>query len=288
MLPDISIRQLEYLVAVDGHPTWAAAADAVGVSPSALSQGLAELERRVGVPLFDRDGRRRALRPAAAPVLDHARRVVALTGDLAGWADRVRTGRSGRLPRRHDRRRRRRSPSRDPPAVPTRSPRARAAAPSRAVGRPARRTRGRRARPRRLCRAPSRPARGRDRGVVARRPRRLHTDRTPAPSPGRLGPVGVVRRGFPHPGRHRGRPRGGRCAARPGRRVEPARGAPHDGRTRSGFSTVLPVVQAGDGVRAGPHRRPTATGRWPPGAGAVRSTLLSIMLVAELRATPVG
>ena len=74
MLPDLSIRQLEYLVAVDEAATWARAAALVGVSPSALSQGLAELERRLGVALFDREGRRRQLRPAAVPVVAHARR----------------------------------------------------------------------------------------------------------------------------------------------------------------------------------------------------------------------
>lgn len=97
MLPDLSIRQLEYLVAVDDAPTWARAAAAVGVSASALSQGLAELERRLGVPLFDRDSRRRRLRPAAAPVLAHARQVLGLTGDMARWADRVRRGVAGRV-----------------------------------------------------------------------------------------------------------------------------------------------------------------------------------------------
>jgi len=96
-LPDLSIRQLEYLVAVAGSPTWATAAAAVGVSPSALSQGLAELERRVGVPLFDRIGRRRVVRPGVETVLAHARQVVALTGDLAEWADRTRDGAIGRL-----------------------------------------------------------------------------------------------------------------------------------------------------------------------------------------------
>ena len=97
VLPDLSIRQLEYLVAVADSPSWAAAAERVGVSPSALSQGLAELERRVGVPLFDREGRRRVLRPGAAPVLDHARQVVALTGDLARWAQRSASGELGQL-----------------------------------------------------------------------------------------------------------------------------------------------------------------------------------------------
>ena len=96
-LPDLSIRQLEYLVAVDDAPTWAAAAAQVGVSPSALSQGLAELERRLGITLFDRDGRRRHLRDGAMPVVAHARQVLGLTGDLAAWADRQRTGIAGRV-----------------------------------------------------------------------------------------------------------------------------------------------------------------------------------------------
>ena len=59
-LPDLTIRQLEYLVAVAEEPTWALAAQRVGVSPSALSQGLAELERRVDVPLFEAQARRKA------------------------------------------------------------------------------------------------------------------------------------------------------------------------------------------------------------------------------------
>lgn len=96
-LPDLSIRQLEYLVAVSTEPSWAEAAALVGVSPSALSQGLSELERRIGVPLFDRNGRRRTLRPTAEPVLAHARQVVALTGDLAHWAERTRSGQAGEL-----------------------------------------------------------------------------------------------------------------------------------------------------------------------------------------------
>ena len=96
-LPDVSIRQLEYLVAVAETPSWALAADRVGVSPSALSQGLAELERRIGVELFERNGRRRRIRDGAAPAVGHARQVLALTADLVDWADRLRDGRAGRL-----------------------------------------------------------------------------------------------------------------------------------------------------------------------------------------------
>ena len=96
-LPDLSIRQLEYLVAVADQQTWADAAESVGVTPSALSQGLAELERRVGVPLFERVGRRRTLHSSAGVVLDHARQVVALTSDLCRWADRMNSADEGAL-----------------------------------------------------------------------------------------------------------------------------------------------------------------------------------------------
>lgn len=96
-LPDITVRQLEYLVAVSNSPSWADAARSVGVSPSALSQGIAELERRLGVALFRAEGRRKVATDDAQPVIAHARRVLAQTADLAGWAEEVRTGRHGRL-----------------------------------------------------------------------------------------------------------------------------------------------------------------------------------------------
>lgn len=97
VLPDLTIRQMSYLVAVVEESTWALAADRVGVSPSALSQGLAELERRLGVPLFESQGRRRVLRRSAGPVVEHARRVLALTRDLIDWSERVRDGQQGRV-----------------------------------------------------------------------------------------------------------------------------------------------------------------------------------------------
>jgi len=96
-LPDLSIRQLEYLIAVAEENTWADASDAVGVTPSALSQGLAELERRVGVTLFDRVGRRRMLHPNAEILLDHARQVISLTSDLAKWSERMRNADEGTI-----------------------------------------------------------------------------------------------------------------------------------------------------------------------------------------------
>jgi DNA-binding transcriptional LysR family regulator len=96
-LPNLTVQQLEYLVAAIEADTWAQAARVVGVTPSALSQGLAELERRVGVPLFERDGRRKVLAAGAAPVVDHARSVLAGTRELSRWAERRRSGRGGVL-----------------------------------------------------------------------------------------------------------------------------------------------------------------------------------------------
>ena len=94
-LPNLTVQQLEYLVAAAASPTRAAAARGLGVTPSALTQGLAEMERRVGVPLFERQGRQTRLRPQATEVLAHARRVVAETRDLARWAETRRTGTAG-------------------------------------------------------------------------------------------------------------------------------------------------------------------------------------------------
>lgn len=94
-LPNLTVQQLEYLVAAIDHPTRAAAAASLGVTPSALTQGLAELERRVGLPLFERHGRHARLRHQVAEVLTHARRVVAETRDLARWAASQRSGSAG-------------------------------------------------------------------------------------------------------------------------------------------------------------------------------------------------
>ena len=91
----MTTQQLEYLLAIDRAPTWAEAAATVGVTPSALSQGIAELERRLGVALFDRDGRRRVPTRDHGPVLHYAEQTVAATHDLARWLDQRRVGSTG-------------------------------------------------------------------------------------------------------------------------------------------------------------------------------------------------
>ncbi len=91
----VTTQQLEYLLAVDRSPTWAEAAASVGVTPSALSQGIAELERRLGLALFERDGRRRVPTRDHAEVLRYAESTVAATHDLARWVRDRREGRTG-------------------------------------------------------------------------------------------------------------------------------------------------------------------------------------------------
>jgi DNA-binding transcriptional LysR family regulator len=75
----ISLRQVEVFLATAREGSTRAAADRVSRSQSAASQALAELEGTLGVPLFDRVGRRlvlnengRALLPRAASLLEAA------------------------------------------------------------------------------------------------------------------------------------------------------------------------------------------------------------------------
>ena len=91
----LTTQQLEYLLAIDRWPTWGEAAADVGVTPSALSQGVAELERRLGLRLFERDGRRRVPTRDHAEVLRYASATVAATRDLARWLDQRRGGETG-------------------------------------------------------------------------------------------------------------------------------------------------------------------------------------------------
>ena len=81
-LLDVRLRHLHYLreIARAGGVTPAAAR--LGVSQPALSRALASLERRVGVPLVERDGRGRRLTGEGEEVLAFADRVAAQVEDL--------------------------------------------------------------------------------------------------------------------------------------------------------------------------------------------------------------
>lgn len=97
MTLQLTTQQLEYLVAATRAQSSADAAQSLGVTPSALRQGLSELERRLGLPLFEREGRSRVLTDYGREVHDYAQRIVGLTSDLAQWADAARKGDTGRV-----------------------------------------------------------------------------------------------------------------------------------------------------------------------------------------------
>ena len=96
-LANVTTSQLEYLVAAVDESTWKDAAAANGVSPSALSQGIGELERRLGVRLFDKQGRRRVPTAEAHDAVAYAVRILAEMRGLTRWATEAQGGGVGRL-----------------------------------------------------------------------------------------------------------------------------------------------------------------------------------------------
>ncbi len=68
----LDVRRLRALRALADRGTIAAAADVLGLTPSAVSQQLAALEREVGRPLLEPAGRSVRLTAAARVLLEHA------------------------------------------------------------------------------------------------------------------------------------------------------------------------------------------------------------------------
>jgi len=73
----LDVRRLRLLTELSRRGTIAAVAQAVGYTPSAVSQSLAQLERETGMALLERDGRRVRLTPAARGLVLRAERVFA-------------------------------------------------------------------------------------------------------------------------------------------------------------------------------------------------------------------
>ena len=79
----LDVRRLRLLSELARRGTIVEVARAVGYTPSAVSQSLAQLEREVGVPLLERDGRGVRLTPAAHGLVERADRILAEL-DVAG------------------------------------------------------------------------------------------------------------------------------------------------------------------------------------------------------------
>ncbi len=89
-ISDLSLRQLQYVVAVADTLGFRRAAERCGVSQPTLSTQIQQLEGVLGVTLFERDRRRVLLTTAGEEVVARARRVLVETEDLLSAATRAR------------------------------------------------------------------------------------------------------------------------------------------------------------------------------------------------------
>lgn len=74
---NVSIRQLRVFVAAARHGSFARAAEELHITPPAVSMQISDLEKLVGLPLFDRVGRTASLTMTGEYFLVHARRILA-------------------------------------------------------------------------------------------------------------------------------------------------------------------------------------------------------------------
>ena len=74
---DLDLRDIELLDALAADGTLTAAAERLFVSQPALSQRLTKMERKLGVPLFEREGRRLVANAAGRRMLVASRQVLA-------------------------------------------------------------------------------------------------------------------------------------------------------------------------------------------------------------------
>jgi LysR family hydrogen peroxide-inducible transcriptional activator len=94
---DLSLRQLQYVVAVADTLGFHKAAARCHVSQPTLSAQLQHLESVLGVKIFERDRRRVVLTPAGAEIVERARRVLVDADDLIATATRAREPFTGTL-----------------------------------------------------------------------------------------------------------------------------------------------------------------------------------------------
>jgi LysR family hydrogen peroxide-inducible transcriptional activator len=88
-LPSVTLRQLQYVIAVADRGGFRLAADACGVAQPSLSAQVALAERQLGVQIFERGQRQVRLSAAGGRIVEQARRVLVATADLADTARRL-------------------------------------------------------------------------------------------------------------------------------------------------------------------------------------------------------
>ena len=93
----LSLSQFKQIVALSEHGSFTVAAEAVGLSHSALSQTLARLEEHYGVLFFQRLGRTLLLTPAGRVFLQAARQSLAAFSDAESSLRAINEAESGRV-----------------------------------------------------------------------------------------------------------------------------------------------------------------------------------------------
>jgi LysR family hydrogen peroxide-inducible transcriptional activator len=94
----VSLRQLQYVVAVAEHKSFRRAAEACAVAQPSLSAQVAQLESVIGVQVFERLPRSVVVTAAGAAVLERAQRVLREADDLMAEVARAHDPFAGTLP----------------------------------------------------------------------------------------------------------------------------------------------------------------------------------------------
>ncbi|HVR51587.1 MAG TPA: LysR substrate-binding domain-containing protein [Pseudorhodoferax sp.] len=92
-----TFRQLRVFSEVARHLSFARAAQALHLTPPAVTMQVKELEGHVGLPLFERNGRQVALTTVGEYMLVHARRILATLKDAEDTAARLQKLEAGTL-----------------------------------------------------------------------------------------------------------------------------------------------------------------------------------------------
>jgi len=93
----MELRHLRYFVAVAERGSFSAAARALHIAQSAISEQISDMEAEIGAPLFDRTARKTILTDAGAAFLEESRRILSSAGEAIELARRVHHGQQGSL-----------------------------------------------------------------------------------------------------------------------------------------------------------------------------------------------
>jgi DNA-binding transcriptional LysR family regulator len=94
---NVTIRQLRVFATVARHLNFARASEELHLTAPAVSMQIRELEGQVGLPLFDRRGRKVSLTMPGEYFLVHARRVLGSLRDAEDLIDRLKQAQTGSL-----------------------------------------------------------------------------------------------------------------------------------------------------------------------------------------------